>query len=272
MSTKKVPIKAEIECTAAETKKYTAMAMQLDSEVRTHVATCVTSITAIGKALEKLRDKKLQLWRFISDKKHKHGFKTWEEYANDRIGPMSHGKMYELVAAASLTEGENPIPKATVDKMGIKKAAEVARLEPQDRTPDIVKAAADPKVQVATIKERVQEKINLTLPADERKEPTQFFARNLTNQTVAYIEECESVGVYIEGIRDGNPAATLRDKLWYAVWLFFRENHPEEFEAAEKLKAREEARANGNAAAMDEEEEVDVASPPGPEEHPVHVN
>jgi len=254
------------EIVPAADKKLVALAMQLDLEVRHNVSQIETSIVAIGKALEKLKDKKHRLWRFVTDKQHKTGFQTWEDYATSRLGAISHGRIHELVAAASLTEGENPIPAKTVNAMGVKKAAEVYRLEPQDRTPDIVNAAADRNVPVAAIKEKVQEKINMKLPEEERKESTQFFARNLTARTVALIEEIELDGVWMEGIRDQNTQATLRDKLWHAVWVTFRENYQQELKDAMEYRKAYEAK---NAAGEDEEEETSVIAPPEPE--PVHI-
>ena len=205
------------------------------------------------------------MWRFISLRGHKEGFKTWEDYATFLLGPISHGKIHEMVKAHMLTEGENPIAKKDVDKMGVKNAAEVARLEPKERTPDIVEAA---KTQsTAVVKQKVQEKINLSLPEEERKEATIFFGRNLTPRVVELVERIETLSCYMEGIRDGNKSVPLRDKVWLAVWLNFEANFQPELKEAARVMKAEEAKRHAASAQTDQEipdpaTEMDVPSRP----------
>jgi hypothetical protein len=110
--------------------------------------------------------------------------------------------------------------------MGIKRAAQLARLKPEQRSPRIITAALSESI--TEVRREVQRIINIDLPEIERQEPTFLISRYLLADTIALIEAIEQDGVCMEGIRDGDRSVTLRGKLWHAVWLFFRAAHEDE--------------------------------------------
>jgi len=139
-------MKAEV--VAAKSARLEAEAQQLDLDIRRELECVTKSLTSLAAMLARMRDERL--WQFLP------GFRRFEDYVRHVLGDVARGKIFELLAIHELTEGRNSIPAEVVERMGFKKAAELARLEPQDRTPDLVKAALVDTVP--RIRQKVQEK------------------------------------------------------------------------------------------------------------------
>ena len=144
------------------------------------------------------------------------------------------------------------------------KANELARLSPEQRTQDVIQSAVEDTVPM--VKQKVQEKLNMARPPEERKEVLILLARNLPPQLIQMIEEIEADGVFMEGVCDGDVSVTLRAKLWCAVWTNFRANYEEELTEGRKRRLAMAAksvqagpRRNRGAAAA---HEVEDGSPP----------
>jgi hypothetical protein len=205
---------------------------KLDGEIVESWSGAKLALTRTAKLLARMHETKL--WTFSPKK-----FARFEDYVCYRVGDMAHGKIFDLLNIHTLTEGENPISAESVEKMGIKKATQVARLEPQHRTPEIIKSALTDSVDV--VKRKVQEVINLNVPEEDRKEFLEEFTRNLMPATIALIEEIEMDGIYMKGIADGDPRVTLRAKLWHAIVVNFKQNYLEELNEGAQLRVKKES-------------------------------
>jgi hypothetical protein len=215
--------------------KKMAEAGQLHQQIVTEWALVNKSITRVAASLKRMRDS--GLWKYL----HARRYQSFHEYVKSVTGAeLGQSRMYELLAAHGLTEGENSIPPETVNEMGIKKAAQLARLEPQQRTPDVVKKVVEAPLFEA--KRIVQETINSSLPREQRREPLVLLSRNVLPQTLELIEETERDGIYMEGIRDGDFGVTLRAKLWHAIFVSFNENHRPDLDEGRKYRLALEAR------------------------------
>src|SRR3989442_433962 len=93
------------------------------------------SMTKLAGMLAKMRRE--HLWQYVC------GFQRFDNYVESVLGSMSRRTIYNLLAIGELTEGANPIAPETVEKMGHVKALELARLDPEQRTPDIVRSAVE---------------------------------------------------------------------------------------------------------------------------------
>lgn len=219
-------------------KALTTQAQKLDREIRLEAEATRRSIVTLGEKIAQMRDSKL--WRYLLDRNGKPKYTSLEQYAQSVLGPMASSRYFEIVAAHSLTQGENSIPKETVDKLGVKKAAELARLAPGQRTAELVaKATVTP---VSKVRRMVQEKLNEHLPSVEQREVLVPFTRMLMPETVELFEEIEEDGIWLEGNRDGDRSVSLRAKLYHAIAVFFLEAHAEELAEGRKFRLAHEAR------------------------------
>lgn len=226
-------VNGEFPLPAKDKRELVARAKYLHEEIQREYSVVQRSLTKLASLLGKMRQ--YHLWQYIEDPMHKRGFTRFEAYIESVLGPaMGRTKVYDLLAISELTEGPNPISPESIERMGRIKAAEISRLEAAQRTPEMVKSAIEDPVPV--FRRRVQEKINQTLPEEERREPLILFSRNLLPETVALIEEVEEDGQFMEGIRDGDTSVSLRNKLHHAVWTFFAAAHAEEIAEGRKYR------------------------------------
>jgi len=202
------------------------------------------SIIEIGKELAVMRDE--ELWRYIHDPETDGGnrgcFTSWRDYARYRLGSMSTSKMYDYLSAVSLTYGEKPISAATVEQLGVKKAAQIARLPEKHRTKKLLKEIES--ASVAVTKELVDAR--LEEPGVQKKTQLIPLTIALPQETIDLINEVERDGVFMEDIRDGDRSWTLRAKLWHAVWVSFRTEYQEDLKAAAFYREYQKTHANEN--------------------------
>jgi hypothetical protein len=238
---------------ALTTNDLAEQAQQLDQQIRAAVKAMHRSLTELGALLAIMKDS--ELWKYLPGR-----YGGWEDYARTIIGSRARSTLYEVLAAHSLTKGVHAISPRVVNQMGIKRAAQIARLKPMQRTPAVIEIAVNsslPKVKAV-----VQEVLNLDLPEEDRREATVLFSRNLPAATANLMEEIELDGQYMEGIRDGDSSVSLRGKLWHYVCVNFRESHKAELAEGRKYREAMEARKE-NAAPVEEE---DDDRPPEPED------
>jgi len=186
------------------------------------------SVVEIGKELAIMRDQ--ELWKYIHDPKtdgdNRGCFKNWRDYARFRLGKMSESKMYEYLSVQSLLHGEKPMTAQAVEQLGVKKAAQIARLPEKKRTKKMLKEIEE--ASVAATKEIVDS----VLEGDAPKVKLYAYTVALPQEVIDLIEEVERDGVFMEDIRDGDRSWTLRSKLWHAVWLSFQVENQEQLRAA----------------------------------------
>ena len=232
-------------------------AVQLDRKIRAKAKTLHTDITELGALLARIKDR--HLWQYLPGQK----FRTFQQYATAALGQaISRSRLYESVTAHMLTEGENPIPAEEVKQMGIKRAVEVSRLAPEQRTPEIREMAKTEPVMV--VRNKVQAVLNQELPADEQKPMLKLLAINLPEETVQRFETLMEVMVYMEGIRDGDNTQTMRAKAFNAMLWSTEQYLAPELAQAEKLRKASEGAYDSPAASAQEdfpEEEEDHEFP-----------
>ena len=196
------------------------------------------------------------LWKYLLDKNRKPAFRRFEDYVASVVGPtMGRTTIYALLAIHDLTRGPNPIAPETIQRMGRVKATELVRLPPEDRR-DMLKYCL--QNSALEVRSAVQKKLNLSLPAEEQREPTVFFAVNLPVSTRDALEELLEIGIWMEGIRDGDRTQSLRQKFFGAMVVATREYYATELaEALQYKKAMEcmEARTKST------EDDKDVPEP-----------
>jgi hypothetical protein len=225
-------------------KRLAEEAIQLDRTIRQKAKTLRRDCAELGALLAKMRD----LWRYLPNKK----FRTFEQYVTGALGePMSRSRVYELVTAHMLTEGENPIPAQEVEQMGIKRATEVARLRPEQRTPEIREMAKTEPVMA--VRNKVQAVLNQELPPDEQKPMLKLLAINLPEETVQRFETLMEVMVYMEGIRDGDNTQTMRAKAFNAMLWSTEQYLAPELAQADKLRKASEGVYDSPAASAQED-------------------
>jgi hypothetical protein len=218
--------------TMSQSENLSERAVGLDCQIRTAIKAAQQSISELGSLLAQM--KRSELWKHLPA-----SYRGFEDYARAVLGPIAHSTLYDLLAADSLTRGQHGIPPAIVDKLGVKRAAQLARLKPDDRTPAVIKTALNsslPKTKAV-----VQAIINIDLPEEDRREATVLFARNLAAATADQMESLEEDGQFMEGIRDGDTSVTLRSKFWYYVCVDFQERHKRELAEGREYREALEA-------------------------------
>lgn len=209
-------------------------ANQLFEEALRQSRQVTADISALGRQLARLRDH--DLWKNISDQKGVPRFRRWTEVSECLFGPMARRKCYELINSSSLTVGENAVSPEDVKKMGIKRAAELARLPPSQRSLEIISVAKTEPVMA--VRNKVQRILNQGLPKDEQKPMLKLLAINLPEDIVADFEEIMEVGVYMDGIRDGDNTQTMRAKVFNCMLIAMREYYAAELsEALQRMRA-----------------------------------
>jgi hypothetical protein len=230
-------------------------ARELDEEIRGIIRQTKHSFVRLGQAIATMRDKRL--WWHLLDSRGNRKYDTLQGYVISVMGPMARGKYFQIVAAHTLTEGENAIAPKVVEQMGIVKAAQIARLSPKDRDPEIIQSAL--KDTVPIVKLKVQAKLNASLPPDEHLEPTATFVISLPLSTLQALEELIEVGIWMEGIRDSDRTQSMRQKFLGAMIVATREYYSVELaEALDYKLAREAIQAAPAGQSLEPENELET--------------
>lgn len=207
-------------------------------------------IANLGQLIAELREN--NLWKYDTTKEGQGRFASWPEVVQAVVGPMADRKLYELTDCYSLTKGPNPIPAEEVEQYGIKRAVEVARLRPDQRTPEIRKMAKTEPVML--VRNRVQAILNEELPKDQQKPMLKLLAINLPENLVQEFEKLLEVLGHTDGARDGDDTQTIRHKAFNLLLIGAREYWALELaDALKRMKA--EAAANDSRVAEAQEGE-----------------
>jgi hypothetical protein len=230
-------------------------ARKLHQQIRAKLKEAQRPLIDLGRLMTRMRES--GLWKYLPGR-----YRGWEDYVNDVMGSRARSSLHEIVAAYSLTQGSNPIPPEDVERMGVKRAAQVARLKGEQRTPEIREMAKTEPVMV--VRNKVQAVLNQELPADEQKPMLKLLAINLPEETVQRFETLMEVMVYMEGIRDGDNTQTMRAKAFNAMLWSTEQYLAPELAQAEKLRKASEGAYDSPAASAQEdfpEEEEDHEFP-----------
>jgi hypothetical protein len=222
-------------------------AIQFDRQIKAAVLVARRSVTDLGGLLAQMRESRL--WEHLP--RH---YRGWEDYARSVLGSGGHSILHETLAAFSLTKGAHAIPSEDLNRMGVKRGAQLARLAPEQRTPEIREMAKTEPVMA--VRNKVQAVLNQDLPADEQKPMLKLLAINLPEEYVQEFERLMEVGVHMIGIRDGDNTQTMRAKVFHSMLVSFREYMaPELAEALKYMKAKRGLDDSPAASAQDFPEE-----------------
>ena len=205
----------------------------------------------LARRVAELRDN--DLWKHITNRSGTPRFHRWTEVAKCLFGGKSDRKYYELIDCHSLTQGDAAIPAEEVQQYGIKRAVEVARLKPEQRTTEIREMAKTERVMV--VRNRVQQILNQDLPKDEQKPMLKLLAINLPEEMVAEFEELMEVLGYTDGARDGDTTQAIRVKAFNLLLIAGREYWSMELAQAMKLMKAEAAAHDSPAEEAQEDED-----------------
>ena len=230
-------------------------ARDLDQQIRAKRKEVDPPLIELGRLMARMRES--ELWKYLPIRYH-----GWEDYFNDVMGPRSRSTIHEIVAAYSLTQGSDPIPPEDVNRMGVKRAAQLARLHLEDRTPATIRAATTETVMA--VRNRVQAVLNQELPEDEKKPMLKLLSLNLPEDLVDEFEELMEVMSHTDGARDGDRAITIRAKAFKLI-LIGAEQHWAQELAEALVRMRAEAGVDDSPAAAaqaefaEEEEGLDFS-------------
>jgi hypothetical protein len=239
----------------------TEAANSLDVQIRKEWQKSEGSLIRLSAMFNRMRDE--VLWAELIDMDTKDPYRRFSDYVYAVTGKkVGHTRLYDMLAIYGLTQGPDALDPKDVDEMGSKNAAEVARLDPKDRTPDVVEAAK--KESTRKLKKIVQEKLNEKLDPEDRKEATFMFARSLDEATIDLIELIEKDGEWIEAVRDADRSLGRLQKLWAYVWAKFAVDYREELEDGRRYREAMEA---AQVREVLGEDEADEEAPPEPDEH-----
>ena len=231
-------------CTPKGLQVLAEEAIQLDGSIRVKAKALRADCAELGGLLARMRD----LWRYLPGKR----FRSFEEYATAALGEsMSRSRVYELITANMLTQGPDGLPPATVARMGIKKASELSRVEPSQRTPELVRTAVEQSLPV--FKRAVQAKLNETLPADEQKPMLKLLAINLPEEHVQEFEELIELLGRTDGARDGDTTQAIRAKAFKLMLIGAAEYWAQEIAAVMRDMKAEAAIHDSPAASAEED-------------------
>ena len=204
-------------------------AIQLDRQIKAAVIVARRSVTDLGGLLAQMRESRL--WEHLP-----HHYRGWEDYARSVLGSGGHSILHETLAAFSLTKGAHAIPSEDVNTMGVKRGAQLARLAPEQRTPEIREMAKTEPVMV--VRNKVQAVLNQELPADEQKPMLKLLAINLPEELVQEFEELMEVMGHTDGARDGDNSQTIRAKAFKLILIGAQQHWAQELgEALVRMKA-----------------------------------
>jgi hypothetical protein len=217
--------------------KTRTRAMTEHAKIIADVGNAKTAFVQLAARLAKMNE--TGLWRGVTDENHKEGYIDFDAYRQAVLGNMGKTKFYELIAVHQLSQGDHPLQQSTIKNMGVKRAYEVSRLQPNQRNAEILTLAQT--APLAKVKQEVQAILNEYLPKDKQKEPSQSFVRMLTPEIIARYEELEARAVWMEGICDHDPTLTSKQKFFLAMVTYFEVNHVEELKEADERKEQHES-------------------------------
>ncbi len=94
----------------------------------------------------------------------------------------------------------------------------------------------EPEETVPVVRRKVQAKLNMNLPTDEQREALVLFAINLPETIRNELEELLEIGIWMEGIRDGDRTQSMRQKFFGVMVIATREYYATELAEATQYK------------------------------------
>jgi len=200
----------------------------LDREVREQWGTMRKLARVVGGLFREIKDKELH--KYIRKPGSNRGYQRFEEYVADVTGDIANSTVWVMMRIHGLTEGPNPVPEHDVDEMPQQNAYELTKLEPEDRTTEIVQRAK--RTPIKKFQAEIQEIKNAKLPADKRKPVLIEVYEKWPPQIVEMFEETVSDFSLLPVVRDGDRGITIRHNAIAAILVSARTHAGDEIRAA----------------------------------------
>jgi hypothetical protein len=205
-------------------------------KLRTAVRHCRKASIPFGKLCKEMQAK--QVHRYIPKPGSRKSYISFEEYVfTITEGEVSRGSMYAAISLYDLTTGPNALEGDDLADMPQANACQLARLERQHLTPEIVKAAKTTSKREFPAK--VQEILNEHLPPEEQRTVRINFFRKLHPRVVSKLEETIERYTLLPVVRDGDKILTLQEKAIFTICLAAEQFAGEDLRVAEKRASEE---------------------------------
>src|SRR5690349_15806770 len=114
-------------------------AAALDTQLREQWGKMKKLARAVGGLFAQIQERKLH--RLIKKPGSRKGFSSFEEYASEITGGLAHSTVWVFMRIHRLTQGPNAVPAKDVDEMPQQNAYALSKLQPEERTPEVVEKA-----------------------------------------------------------------------------------------------------------------------------------
>jgi hypothetical protein len=207
-----------------------------DKELREQWGKMRKQARVVGGLFRKIMDEELH--KYIRKPGSNKGYQRFEEYVASVTGGIANSTVWVMMRIHDLTRGPNPVPEHEVDQMPQQNAYQLTKLEPEERTVEIVQKAK--RTPIKKFQAEIQELKNATLPPEKRKPVLIEVYEKWPPQIVEMFEETVSDFCLLPAVRDGDREITIRHKAIAAILVSARTHAVDEIRAA---KAELEAEA-----------------------------
>jgi hypothetical protein len=199
-----------------------------DKELRAQWGNMRKQARVIGGLFRRILD--AELHKYIRKPGSNRGYQRFEEYVANVTGGIANSTVWAMMRIHGLTEGPNPVPGHEVDQMAQQNAYELTKLEPEERTVEIVQRAK--RTPVRKFQAEIQEIKNATLPPEKRKPVLIEVYEKWPPQIVEMFEETVSDFSLLPVVRDGDRDIAIRHKAIAAILISARTHAADEIRAA----------------------------------------
>jgi len=209
-------------------------AASLDKELRERWGMWNRQARVIGSLFKRIRDKGLH--RFIAKSGSRKGFQRFEEYASYVTGGMANSTVWVMMRIHGLTEGDNAIAPGDVDQMPQQNAYELSKLDPEQRTKDVIRKAK--QTPIKQFQAEVLHLRNANLQPEDQKPILVEFHDRWPPEVLSMFEEAVSDFSLLPVARDGDRHMSIRHKAIAAILVSARIHACDEIRVAnEQLSA-----------------------------------
>jgi hypothetical protein len=199
-----------------------------DKELRDQWGNMRKQARVVGGLFRRIMD--AELHKYVRKPGSNRGYLRFEEYVANVTGGTANSTVWAMMRIHDLTKGPNPVPGHEVDEMPQQNAYALTKLEPQERTAEIVQRAK--RTPIRKFEAEIQEIKNATLPPEKRKPVLIEVHEKWPPQIVEMFEETVSDFSLLPAVRDGDRGMTIRHKAIAAILISACTHAADEIRAA----------------------------------------
>jgi len=203
-------------------------ATALDQQVREQWKGMKRLARVVGGLFKEIRDRELH--KYVPKSGSKKGYQRFEEYVSDVTGGIANSTVWVIMRIHGLTEGPNPVPGHEVDEMPQQNAYELTKLEPGERTVEIVQRAK--RTPIKKFQAEIQEMKSAALPLEQRKPALIEVYEKWPLEVVEMFEETVADFSLLPVVRDGDRNLSIRHKAIATILVSARTYAGDEIQAA----------------------------------------